>query len=155
HGIVRLGLAQMQALGLEEGGVVQVDGKRMTAAVAITGYPEDDGIDIVRMDGLVRANAKVGIGDFVKVTAAEWKEAKSVIVAPAREGFEISGSGEALRSTLLHRPLVQGDIVSTSVFKRPPDIPPSELMGDEFLRGLFMSRAFGLMEIRLLVSDTV
>ena len=57
-GIVRLGAAQMQALGLERGDVLEIQGKRTTAAMAFPAYAEDEGIDIVRLDGLVRSNAR-------------------------------------------------------------------------------------------------
>ena len=94
QGIVRLGVQQMQALGLEEGGIVRIQGKRLTAAVVLANHPEDEGIEVVRMDGLIRGNARVGIGEFVELSLAGWKEAKTVLLAPAREGLRISGSGE-------------------------------------------------------------
>ena len=149
HGIVRLSTKHLKGLGVEEGSVVRMQGKRLTAAVALSGYAEDEGINVVRMDGLIRFNAKVGIGELVEITKADWKEAKSVVLAPAQEGLRLEGPGEALRRTLLRRPLVQGDLLSTSVVKREPQEP------DDLLRSLFMSPAFGLMEIRLMVSDTV
>jgi len=153
-GIVRLGVQQLAALGLEQGGVVEIRGKRVTAAVALAAYAEDEGLDIIRMDGLLRGNAHVGIGEFIEIAAAEWKEARTVSLAPAKEGLRIGGSGEGLRPTLLHRPLVQGDLISTSVFKRPPTGPGGQMLSDDFVRGLFESRAFGLMEIRLVVTGT-
>ncbi|MCP3981579.1 MAG: CDC48 family AAA ATPase [bacterium] len=151
-GVVRLGSSPMRQLGLDEGGIVEIRGKRVTAAVVLGGYAEDEGLDIVRMDGLVRGNAQVGIGETTELAAADWEEAESVRVAPAREGLRLGGTGEALRSTLLHRPLVQGDLISTSVFKGPPK--SHDQRPDELLRGLFESRAFGLMEIRLVVHET-
>jgi cell division protein 48 (CDC48)-like/ATPase family protein associated with various cellular activities (AAA) len=60
-GIVRLSPAQLRALGLERGDVVEIRGKRSTAALAFPAYAEDEGLDIVRMDGLVRSNAREGI----------------------------------------------------------------------------------------------
>ena len=155
HGVLRLGSKHLKALGVEEGGVAQVQGKRLTAAVVLSGYAEDEGIDIARMDGLIRFNAKVGIGELVEITPADWKEAKSIVLAPAQDGVRLEGPGDALRMTLLHRPMVQGDLLSTSVYKRELQAPPPEMIPDDVLRRFFMSRAFGLMEIRLVVSDTV
>ena len=117
-GIVRLGQPQLRALGLERGEVVEIKGKRNTAAMAFPAYNEDEGLDIIRMDGLVRSNARVGMGEEVELVKAEWQEAKRVSVAPAKEGLRIAGSGEALRPTLLYRPVVQGDLISTSAFDR-------------------------------------
>jgi transitional endoplasmic reticulum ATPase len=74
-------------------------------------------------------------------------------VATAKEGLRIAGSGEALRPTLLYRPVTQGDLISTSVFnRRQPDAASG--MPNELLQSMFQSRAFGLMEIRLMVTST-
>jgi len=154
-GIVRLGLKQARALKLEMGDIVEIRGKGVTAAIAVPAYAEDEGIDIVRMDGLIRGNAKVGIGEYVELKKADWKEAKKVTLAPAKEGLRIAGSGEGLKPTLLRRPLVQGDLISTSVFNRPRQSFPTDIFSDDFFRGFFESPAFGLMEIRLLVTSTL
>ena len=154
-GLIRIGTKHGQALHLGQGDLVELQGARLTAAIPVPGYTEDEGLDIVRLDGLVRGNAGVGLGDPVKVKKAVWKEAKKVTLAPAKAGFRIAGSGEGLKPTLLFRPLVQGDLVSTTVFNRPQETFPSELFSEEFFRGFFESPAFGLMEIRLVVTATV
>lgn len=154
-GIVRLGLKQVRSLKLEMGDIVEIQGKRVTAAIAVPAYSEDEGIDIVRMDGLIRGNAKVGIGEYVELKKADWKEAKKVSLAPAKEGLRIAGSGEGLKPTLLRRPLVQGDLISTSVFNRPRQSFSTDFFSDDFFRGFFESPAFGLMEIRLVVTSTL
>ncbi len=153
-GIVRLGREQIGALGLERGDVVEIQGKRVTAAIAVPAAPEDEGLDLVRLDGLTRRNAEVGIGDTVGVRKARWQEAKKVTLSPAKSGLRISGSGEALRPTLLYRPLAEGDLVSTSVMKEPRRSLPADFFSDDFFRAFFESPAYGLMEIRLVVSST-
>jgi transitional endoplasmic reticulum ATPase len=155
-GIVRVGQAQIRALGLEQGDVVEIRGKGVTAAIPVPAYPQDEGIDIVRMDGLIRGNAKVGIGEYVELKKADWTPASKVTLAPAKEGLRIAGSGESLKPTLLYRPLNQGDMISTSVFHRAAGQSFSrDAFSDNFFRGFFESPAFGLMEIRLVVVSTV
>ena len=154
-GIVRLSPAQLRVLGLDRGDVVEIRGKRSTAALAFPAYAEDEGLDIVRMDGLIRSNARVGIGEFVELDRADWQEAKRLSVAPAKEGLRIAGSGEALKPTLLYRPVVQGDLISTSVFHSPRQRPQRDQFANDLLRNFFESPAFGLMEIRLMVTTTV
>jgi transitional endoplasmic reticulum ATPase len=154
-GIVRIGQAQIRALGLEQGDVVEIRGKAVTAAIPVPAYPQDEGIDIIRMDGLIRGNAKVGIGEYVELKKADWKPASKVTLAPAKEGLRIAGSGESLKPTLLYRPLNQGDMISTSVFHRAAGQSFSrDAFSDNFFRGFFESPAFGLMEIRLVVVST-
>ncbi|HEY8505980.1 MAG TPA: CDC48 family AAA ATPase [Gemmataceae bacterium] len=151
--IARLPLKAMQALGLREGDVVEITGKRVTAAFALQPYPEDEGLDVIRLDGLQRANADVGMGDTVEVRKAEVKPARRVVLAPAQKNLRLAGSGEALRRTLLGRPLVAGDVISTSVYHRTPGTERSPFPED-FFRTFFGQPAYGLQEIRLSVTST-
>ena len=74
-GLIRIGTKHGQALHLGQGDLVELQGARLTAAIPVPGYAEDEALDIVRLDGLVRGNAGVGLGDPVKVKKAAWKEA--------------------------------------------------------------------------------
>jgi transitional endoplasmic reticulum ATPase len=67
RGLARLSRATMNALGLVEGDVVEIVGKRATPARAVLPYAEDECLDILRLDGLQRAIAGVVSGDFVEV----------------------------------------------------------------------------------------
>src|SRR4051812_5864466 len=73
RGFARLSDTLMGELGLSEGDVIEIVGKRSTAARAIRPYGEDQGIGIIRLDGLQRANAGVGSADFVEVRKASSK----------------------------------------------------------------------------------
>src|SRR5258705_7060925 len=64
RGFARLPDTLMDALGLNEGDVIEIVGKRTTAARAIRPYGEDLGIDIIRLDDLQRAKYGVGSADF-------------------------------------------------------------------------------------------
>src|ERR1700759_167333 len=85
----------MDDLGLTEGDVIEIVGKRSTAARAIRPYGEDENIDIIRLDGLQRANAGVGSGDFVEVRKAEGKPGTRVGFAPAQANVWLQGSADA------------------------------------------------------------
>ena len=89
RGIVRLSAKDMKRIEVTEGDVVEVEGKRKTAAIAVRAYPADVGLDILRMDGLERRNCGAGISEAVKVKKADAKEAKTVVIAPARKGIII------------------------------------------------------------------
>ena len=47
----------------------------------IVTYPEDQSLDVVRLDGLQRANAEVGSGDHVTIRKAEPRPAQRVVFA--------------------------------------------------------------------------
>ena len=107
RGVARLPVKLMKELGLSEGDVIEIIGKRSTAARAIRPYGEDEGLDIIRLDGLQRANAGVGSGDFVEVRKAESKPATRVVFAPAQNNVRLQGSAEALKRSFEGRPLLR------------------------------------------------
>src|SRR5690348_9916987 len=59
RGLARLPRRIMEQLALAEGDVVEIAGKRATPARAVAPYSEDEGLDIIRLDGLQRANAEI------------------------------------------------------------------------------------------------
>jgi len=145
RGFARLPDKLMDDLGLAEGDVIEIVGKRTTAARAIRPYGEDEGIDIIRLDGLQRANAGVGSGDFVEVRKAASKPATKVVFAPAQPNVRLQGSADALKRTFAGRPLVEGDVVSTTGHQRVnTDMP-------EHVRQMLNAPAFALQELRLVV----
>jgi transitional endoplasmic reticulum ATPase len=84
-GIVRIDRESMQKLGLRPGDVVEIIGKRRTVAIVHPSGPEDEGLGIIRMDGTLRKNAGVSIGDRVIVRKAAAAEAEKVVLAPAEK----------------------------------------------------------------------
>src|SRR5919107_4545064 len=148
RGFARLPDKLMDELGLTEGDVIEIVGKRTTAARAIRPYGEDEGIDIIRLDGLQRANAGVGSGDFVEVRKAGSKPATRVVFAPAQPNIRLQGSTDALKRTFAARPLTADDVVATNAHQRVnADIPDN-------IRQLLNAPAFSLQELRLVVVST-
>ena len=149
HGIARLPRTALAALGLAEGDIVEIVGKRTTASRAVGPYTEDEGLDVLRLDGLQRANAGVGTGDFVHVRKAESKPAQRITLAPAQENLRLQGSGAALKRNFIGRPMVAGDVVATTGQQRvaQDNMPPQ-------LRQMLAAPAYALQEIRLTVVST-
>ncbi len=135
-GIARLDSEIMRSLGIRRGDVILIKGNRATVAIADRAYPADVGEGIIRIDGILRRNAKAGIGDVVIVSKAEVKEAKKIIIAPAQKGIMVQGDSESLRRGLLGRTVVKGDIVVLGGVKRRRDLF-SEMGLDEEFGGLF------------------
>jgi transitional endoplasmic reticulum ATPase len=154
-GTARLGRKALQSLGMREGDVLEILGKRNTAALALAPYPEDEGLDVVRLDGLQRLNAGVSIGDHLEVRRAEAKPARRVQLAPAQKNLRLVGSGELLRRTLFQRPLVAGDVISTSIYQRQAAGAERRNIPDDLFRMFFEQPAFGLQEIKLRVVSAV
>jgi len=149
RGIARLPRAMLAELGLAEGDVIELSGKRTTPARAVGPYPEDEGLEIIRLDGLQRANAEIGSGDFIEVRKADSKPASRVVFAPAQKNLRLQGSAQALKRSFGMKPLTAGDVVATTGQQQVPrgDIPPE-------LRQMLTAPAFALQEIRLVVVST-
>ena len=149
RGVARLPVKLMGEMGLAEGDVIEIVGKRSTAARAIRPYGEDEGLDIIRLDGLQRANAGVGSGDFVEVRKAVSKPATRVVFAPAANNVRLQGSTEALKRSFDGRPFTEGDTLATAGHQRVnADMP-------DHIRQLLNAPAFALQEVRLTVVSAV
>ncbi len=144
RGIAHLPRAFMASLGLTEGDVIEIVGKKATPARAVGPYPDDEGLAIIRIDGLQRANAGVGSGDFVEVRRAESKPATRVVFAPAAQNLRLQGSTLALKRTFVGRPLCQGDVIATAGHQRVANMPPG-------MAQFVNAPAYALQEIRLIV----
>ena len=144
-GIARIDGEVMRELGIRRGDVVVIKGNRETVAIADRAYPADVGEGIVRIDGILRRNAKTGIGEAVKVSKAEVKEAKKLIIAPAQKNIMVQAEPENLRRGLLGRAVVKGDLVVLGGVQRRRDMLSEEL-GAEFgdmLGDMFGNMGFG------------
>ena len=148
NGFARLPRSALAALGVTEGDVIEIEGKRVTAARVQAPYPEDEGLDVIRLDGLQRANAEVGSGDHVQVRKAQSKPAQRVVFAPAQREMRLQGPGQALKRNFFGRSLVAGDIVATAGQQQVRDMPPE-------VARMFNAPAFALTQIRLTVVSTV
>ncbi len=149
RGFARLSRTTLATLGLQQGDVIEIIGKRSTVARAVDPYPEDDGLDVIRLDGLQRANAGVGAGDQVELRKVDSQPAKKVVFAPAQKEIRLDGPGDALKRNFIGRALVTGDVVATHGQQRvaPDNLPPQ-------LRQMLAAPAFSLTEIRLTVVAT-
>ena len=148
HGIARLPKVTMGLLGIAEGDVIEIVGKRTTAARAVLAYPEDEGLEVIRLDGLQRANAEVGSGDHVQVSKSESRPASRVIFAPAQREMRLQGPAQALKRNFFARPLMAGDLVATTGQQQVRDMPPQ-------VARMFNTPAYALTQIRLTVVSTV
>ena len=70
-------------LGLKPGDIVEIKGeKRSTAAIYWRSRPEDAKMEIIRVDGIIRKNAGVSLGDRVTVSKVDAKECTKLILSP-------------------------------------------------------------------------
>lgn len=147
QGIARMPRSAFQQLGITEGDIVEITGKRSTPAVAMAAYDEDESLDVVRLDGLQRGNAEAGSGEHVTIKVAESRAATRVVFAPAQREMRLQGPGQALKRNFFKRPLVAGDLVATTGQQPVQNMHPD-------VRQMLRAPAYALTQIRLSVVST-
>ena len=109
-GIVRLDSQLMRQLDIHQGNIVEIKGSRVTYAIADRSLPGDIGLNIIRMDGLIRRNARTSIGEMVDVDRADVKEAKKIVIAPARKGIMVRAEASIFKKNY-DVDAITGDII--------------------------------------------
>ena len=101
-------------LGLKPGDIVEIKGeKRSTAAIYWRSRPEDAKMDIIRVDGIIRKNAGVSLGDRVTVSKVDAKECTKLVLSPVMANKQKVKFGPGIegfaRRGLSKRPVMAGD----------------------------------------------
>lgn len=112
-GRARIDSQTRKRLDVEVGEIIEIVGKKKTAAKVFRASNEDEGLGVIRIDGMIRGNAGVSIGEKVVVDKVSAQPASKVVVAPkiphgkrVRFGQGVEG---LFKKGLLNRALVKGD----------------------------------------------
>ncbi len=110
RGIARINQKTMQKLGISAGDVIEILGKRNTAAIAWPAYSEDQDKEIIRIDGFSRKNSGVAINEYVTVRPGKVKNATSVVLAPIDMRLNVDQDfTNFVKNRLMERTFVEGD----------------------------------------------
>jgi len=110
RGIARINQKTMQKLGISAGDVIEILGKRNTAAIAWPAYSEDQDKEIIRIDGFSRKNSGVAINEYVTVRPGKVKNATSVVLAPIDMRLNVDEDfTNFVKNRLMERTFVEGD----------------------------------------------
>ena len=151
RGIVRIDEEAARKIEIRFGDVVEIEGKKKTVAIAQPALPQDYGLGIIRMDGIIRKNAGATLGGYVTVRKAQVKEAQKVILAPAQKGVTYHIYPTYLSRLLSDRAVMKGDLIvltPTSGRSRLSTFSEFSILDD------FFSLGFG-PEIKLTVVNTI
>ena len=116
--IARIDRDIMEKLGILSGDVILVIGKEKACAIAGPGYPEDEGQELIRIDGNTRTNARVGIDDQVFVQKSSVLQASRVMLAPTQQ-VRLVGGPQYLQRVLEGRPLMKGQRLRVETVSNP------------------------------------
>lgn len=119
RGIARLGTEVREKLGVSSGDVVKLEGKKVALAIVWPSHPSDTEEGDVRIDGILRQNSGVGLGDRVKVSREDVKEGKKIVLAPQQPVRFHAGFEQYVKKKLVGKPVVKGNILPIGVFGTP------------------------------------
>ncbi len=119
--IVRIDPEIMEMGNIQPGDVVEIVGKRRTAAKVWNGLPEDRGKRVIRMNNILRKNADVSLNEKIRVRRVDPKPAQLVKLAPASMSIAIDSNfvhyvKQKLREQVV---LVEGDLVQIHILTQP------------------------------------
>jgi transitional endoplasmic reticulum ATPase len=118
-GYVSISREVMNELGLVPGDVIEIAGKKITHAL-VWPFRRDKDNTIIRMDGTIRKNAGVSLGDIVTINPAKLKQATRIILVPLNQSIPpdfISYLKVRLieRQFYNPRPVTKSDIINISI----------------------------------------
>ena len=101
-------------LDLKPGDIIEIKGEnRSTAAIYWRSRPEDSKMYIIRVDGIIRKNAGVSLGDRVTVSKVDAKVCTKLVLSPVMANKQKVKFGPGIegfaRRGLNKRPVVAGD----------------------------------------------
>jgi transitional endoplasmic reticulum ATPase len=96
--------------------VVQIAGKKMTAAKLMPAFRDARGKQLIQMDGLIRYNAGVVIGERVSLVPIEPPAAQRVVLAPEGAHLFRQAVGDQLSRALSDIPITTEDRVRVPLF---------------------------------------
>ena len=146
QGVARLDPNVMDDLGIHERDLIEINGEKRTAAIALPSQT-DIGLGIIRIDGLVRKNSGATIGGEVTVKKTKATEAKKVVLAPIENNIRVQGD---VRGLFAGKVMMQGDIIGSQI--RAPR--PSMNMGFGSLFDELMDITPAMKEIKFAVVST-
>ncbi len=116
-GRARINSKTRKALNVTAGDVIKLVGKKQTVAIVWPALPEDEEMDIIRIDGILRHNAGVGLGDIVRVEKVEAKEAQKVILGLKEVSYRFSQDVvNYIKNKLVGKAISKGDVLPINLF---------------------------------------
>ena len=140
----------MKELGVDWNDYVEIVGDRKTAARVSRFFPPSNSdVGLIRIDAMTRKNAKIGVGDFVKVRKVDYELAEKIFVCAVKKG-EVLADVSLLKKELMSKPLVKGDIIYVGM----PELLKEDYKRD-FLFRIFSSKDKKVFSDKILVKKIV
>lgn len=131
--IARVSTEIMDKYNIKPGDVLEITGKNKTVASVWRARPEDDGLDIIRLDGNLRNNAGTSLGEQVEVKKVEAVPAEAVTISPVEQVRFTDDPTDFFLQKLIDKPLVKGqritiDVMGTQLHYVVTNVSPNKVV---------------------------
>jgi len=116
RGIARIDSKAKSQLGVSTGDIIKLTGKKSALAIVWQAHPDDEGLDMIRMDGILRQNVGIGLGEKVRMEAIQTKVAKRVVLAPQEPVRYSVGFDQYVKKRLIGKALLKGNLLPVGIF---------------------------------------
>ncbi|MEM1982211.1 MAG: CDC48 family AAA ATPase [Sulfolobales archaeon] len=114
--IGRMSKKHMRLLEVEVGDFIEVIGPKSPVVLQVwPAYDEDEGKDIIRIDGYVRESLGVAVGEYVKVKKARVEKGSKVVLAPT---YQLRFGGDFIhyvKNQLLYKAVARGEAIFVQI----------------------------------------
>ncbi|MFH1520087.1 MAG: CDC48 family AAA ATPase [Candidatus Micrarchaeota archaeon] len=116
RGIARIDSKAKNELSVSTGDIIKLVGKKSALAIVWQAHPDDEGVDMIRMDGILRQNVGVGLGEKVRVEQVQTKVAKKIVLAPQEPVRYSVGFDQYVKKRLIGKALLKGNLLPVGIF---------------------------------------
>jgi len=116
RGIARIDSKAKSELGISTGDIIKLTGKKSALAIVWQAHPDDEGLDMIRIDGILRQNISIGLGERVRVEKTQTKVAKKVVLAPQEAVRYSAGFDQYVKKRLIGKAVLKGNLLPVGIF---------------------------------------
>jgi len=98
-------------LGFVDGDLIEITGKRTTAARVVSVEKDDFGGELIGLNDFMRNNARISLKETVTIRKAEPKTARKIVLAPIGKYLKKSELLKIVaKKSFMDKPFVEGDV---------------------------------------------
>jgi transitional endoplasmic reticulum ATPase len=116
RGIARVDSKAKSELAVSTGDIIKLIGKKSALAIVWQAHPDDEGLEMIRMDGILRQNVGVGLGEKVRIEQVQTKVAKKIVLAPQEAVRYSVGFDQYVKKRLIGKPILKGNLLPVGIF---------------------------------------
>jgi transitional endoplasmic reticulum ATPase len=116
RGIARVDSKAKSQLGVSTGDIIKLAGKKSALAIVWQAHPDDEGLDMIRMDGILRQNLSVGLGERIRAEPVQVKTAKKVVLSPQETVRYSVGFDQYVKKRLIGKAVLKGNLLPVGIF---------------------------------------